>query len=315
MDRAQEFPQTLEGPRHPPGPSPWLRSKQREWIAGYLFSFPALMGIGLFSLGPMLYALYMSFHDVNIISPVMPFVGLQNYENLVQDQVFWTSVRNSAYFTVVVVPIQSTLALALAFLINQRIRGRILFRASYFMPVVISTVVAASVWQLMYDPTHGLLNSLLHAVGIPGQPWLGSSVQAMPAVMLMCIWKTTGFFMIIFLAGLQEIPNEFYEAARIDGAGGGQLFRLITLPLLQRTSLFVLVITTMDALRVFTQIYVMTGGGPANATSTIVFYIWRTAFRQMKMGDATAMAFVLFVLIFLLTLCQLAIMRSGREKE
>jgi len=137
----------------------------------------------------------------------------------------------------------------------------------------------------------------------------------MPAVMLMCIWKTTGFFMIIFLAGLQEIPNEFYEAARIDGAGGGQLFRLITLPLLQRTSLFVLVITTMDALRVFTQIYVMTGGGPANATSTIVFYIWRTAFRQMKMGDATAMAFVLFVLIFLLTLCQLAIMRSGREKE
>jgi len=151
-----------------------LRSKQREWIAGYLFSFPALMGIGLFSLGPMLYALYMSFHDVNIISPVMPFVGLQNYENLVQDQVFWTSVRNSAYFTVVVVPIQSTLALALAFLINQRIRGRILFRASYFMPVVISTVVAASVWQLMYDPTHGLLNSLLHAVGIPGQPGLAA---------------------------------------------------------------------------------------------------------------------------------------------
>lgn len=280
------------------------RSELSQPIAGYLFIMPAVLGILIFSVIPVIYAFYISFTDYNLLNPIKNLVGYQNYKDLLDDPLFWKSMKNSFYFAGVVVPLQSALALGLAILVNQKIKMRGFFRSAFFVPVVTSMVVASTIWLIMYNPSSGLINSILMRLGLPRQPFLTSSVQAMPAVIVMCIWKSVGFSMVIFLAGLQGIPQEFYEAVQIDGAGKWQSFRYITLPLLKRTTLFILVITTMDALKIFSPMYVMTGGGPRHATMGIVFYIWKIAFSYMKMGYASALAFVLFALILILTLLQ-----------
>lgn len=280
------------------------RSELSQPIAGYLFIMPAVLGILIFSVIPVIYAFYISFTDYNLLNPIKNLVGYQNYKDLLDDPLFWKSMKNSFYFAGVVVPLQSALALGLAILVNQKIKMRGFFRSAFFVPVVTSMVVASTIWLIMYNPSSGLINSILMRLGLPRQPFLTSSVQAMPAVIVMCIWKSVGFSMVIFLAGLQGIPQELYEAVQIDGAGKWQSFRYITLPLLKRTTLFILVITTMDALKIFSPMYVMTGGGPRHATMGIVFYIWKIAFSYMKMGYASALAFVLFALILILTLLQ-----------
>jgi len=280
------------------------RSELSQPIAGYLFIMPAVLGILIFSVIPVIYAFYISFTDYNLLNPIKNLVGYQNYKDLLNDPLFWKSMKNSFYFAGVVVPLQSALALGLAILVNQKIKMRGFFRSAFFVPVVTSMVVASTIWLIMYNPSSGLINSILMRLGLPRQPFLTSSVQAMPAVIVMCIWKSVGFSMVIFLAGLQGIPQELYEAVQIDGAGKWQSFRYITLPLLKRTTLFILVITTMDALKIFSPMYVMTGGGPRHATMGIVFYIWKIAFSYMKMGYASALAFVLFALILILTLLQ-----------
>jgi ABC-type sugar transport system permease subunit len=286
------------------------RRRLADYAWGYFCVLPAVIIIIAFVLVPSLFALYMSFHNYNLIQQIKPFVGLGNYQELIRDPLFWKSLGNAAYFAAVVVPVQSAFALALALVVNAKIKFKGFFRTSYFIPVITSFVVASIIWRLLFNFESGLVNAILVRLGFPRQPFLSSTTQAMPTIMGLGIWKSVGFFMLVFLAGIQAIPEELHEAARIDGANTWQDIFHITLPLLRRTTLFVLVITTMDALRIFTPTYIMTRGGPRDSTRVIVFHIWEVAFRHYEMGYAAAMAFVLLVIIMVLTLLQFRFIRA-----
>lgn len=289
---------------------PWGRLKQ-ESIWGYVLIAPAVCGLAVFVIIPMFAALYLSFHHPFLFRPGMPmtFVGLENYRQLFLDPLFWQSLMNSAYFTMVVVPVQTAVALGLALLIREKIKGLAFFRSAFFIPVITSMVVAAIIWRVMYNTDAGLINGLLVHTGLSKQLFLSSTTQAMPSIMVMGIWKSCGFFMLIFLAGLQAIPEELYEAATVDGAGRWHRFRHVTLPMLNQPMLFVLVITTMDAMKLFAPIFIMTDGGPLNSTTVIVHYIYKNMFLFLKAGYASAMAFVLFCIILVLTLIQMKLLR------
>jgi len=284
---------------------------KQEAIWGYVLIAPAICGLALFVIIPMFAALYLSFHHPFLFQPDMPmnFVGLENYRQLFLDPLFWQSLMNSAYFAVVVVPVQTAAALGLALLIREKIKGLAFFRSAFFIPVITSMVVAAIIWRVLYNTDAGLINGLLVSAGLSKQLFLSSTTEALPSIMVMSIWKSCGFFMLIFLAGLQAIPEELYEAATVDGAGWWHRFRHVTLPMLNQPMLFVLVITTMDAMKLFAPIFIMTDGGPLNSTTVIVHYIYKTMFLFLKAGYASAMAFVLFCIILILTLIQMKLLR------
>jgi ABC-type sugar transport system permease subunit/ABC-type glycerol-3-phosphate transport system substrate-binding protein len=284
---------------------------RREALWGYGLIAPAVCGIALFVVIPMGVALYLSFHHPFMFRPddPMAFVGLANYRQLLHDPLFWKSLFNSAYFAVVVVPVQTAAALGLALLIREKIKGTAFFRSAFFIPVVTSMVVVAVIWRLLYNVDAGVFNGFLVQAGLPKQLFLASTTQAMPSVMAMGIWKSCGFFMLIFLAGLQAIPEELYEAATVDGAGWWHRFRHITLPMLSQPMLFVVVVTTMDAMKLFAPIFIMTNGGPLHSTTVIVYYIYKAMFLFLKVGYASAMAFVLFGLILTLTLIQMRLLK------
>lgn len=285
--------------------------RREEMIWGYALIAPALGGILVFTVIPMFVALYLSFHHPYVFRPdhSMAFVGLANYRYLFSDPLFWQSVMNSGYFALVVVPVQTATALGLALLIRERIKGISFFRSAFFAPVVTSMVVVAIIWKLLYNVDAGIFNGLLTQLGLPKQLFLASASQAMPAIMAMSVWKSCGFFMLIFLAGLQAIPDQLYEAAIVDGASRWQRFRHVTLPMLNQSMLFVLVITSIDAMKLFAPIFVMTDGGPLNATNVVVYYIYKAMFLFLKVGYASAMAFVLFGIILLLTLIQMRLLK------
>jgi len=206
------------------------------------------------------------------------------------------------------VPVRTALALLLAIALNQQLRGVSVFRAAYFLPTITSAVAAATVWRWIYEPNFGLLNSLLYAIGVAHPPaWLSSPAWAMPALILLGVWQGLGFQMVIFLAGLQGIPTHLYEAAAIDGAGWWARFRHITLPLISPTTFFVLIISVIGSYQVFDQAFVLTEGGPGYATTTLVYYIYEYAFQFFKMGYAAAMAWILFAIVFVLTVIQFRI--------
>jgi len=211
---------------------------------------------------------------------------------------------NTLYFTVAEVPLSGALALGIALLLAGGRRGVTFYRAVFFLPVISSTVAAALVWSWLYSPNFGIINYLLSLVGVPGPPWLGSTTWALPAIIVMSVWKAFGTSMLIFIAGLQNVPAELVEAATIDGANRWQRFRHVVWPLLSPTTFFVLVITTIAAFQVFDQAYVMTEGGPANSTMIVGLYIYLNAFRFNNMGLAAALAYALFVAILLVTLVQ-----------
>jgi multiple sugar transport system permease protein len=213
------------------------------------------------------------------------------------------AVRNTAVY-VLFVPAGMALALALALLVNRRMPGVRLLRAVYFLPYITSFVAISLVWRWMFQPDVGLFNNLLGRIGVSPQPWLSSPAAALPSLMLMSTWMYAGYMMVIFLAGLQSIPETLYESARMDGAGAWQRFRRITLPLLRPTLLFILVTMVIFMFQVFTAVYVMTEGGPLHATDVVVYHIYRTAWEYLRMGYASAMAWVLFALVFLVTLLQ-----------
>ncbi len=300
---------------------------KREARTAWLFLTPGLALFFLFVLIPVLAALYLSFCRYDIIhSPV--WIGLGNYARIARDLsghgVFYLSLRNTAQYAVGTIPVGMALALGLALLVNAGLRGVSLYRTSYYLPVVTSLVAVSMVWMWLYDPTYGLLNYGLELlsrglsfvahrkVEIPPQTWLADPGQAMPAIIAMSIWRGLGYNMVIYLAGLQGIPDHLYEAATIDGASRWQQFWAITWPLLKPTTAFILVISVIGASQVFAQVYVMTNGGPNNATTTIVHQIFQNAFSFLKMGYASAMAFVLFALIFLLSLITLRLTRGGQ---
>ncbi len=284
--------------------------------AGLWFVAPALVLIGAFFGVPVLASLLLSFTDFDVYAVARPdrlrFVGLENYRRLLDDPRFWLAFRNTAYFVLVGGPLSIAVSLAAALLLDARLgRFRGFFRSVLFLPVVTTLVAVAVVWRYLYHPRLGLLNHLLARVGIDPIDWLGDPAWAMPAIILLAVWKNFGFNMVVFLAGLQSVPARLYEAACLDGAGAWQQFRRVTLPLLRPTLVFVTIITGIGYFQLFAEPYVMTQGGPAGATLSVVLLMYEEGFRWWNMGYGAAVAFVLFTVILVLTLLQL--MWQGRK--
>jgi multiple sugar transport system permease protein len=283
------------------------RAHRREARGGLAMVLPAVALLLVFFFIPVVLCFILAFTNARLISPEpTTFSGIDNFTRLFQDPLFWASLRNTFYFAVIVVPLQSAFALGLALLINVKMRGTNFFRTMYFIPVVTSIVVVSILWRFMYQP-EGLVNSLLQAVSfntIQGADWLNDTTTAMPAIMFMSIWQAVGFHMVIWLSGLQTIPGELYEAADIDGAGSWEKFRYVTWPGLRATRTFILVTITIAALSLFAQINVMTDGGPLNATTTMVFQAVRTGYRQQETAYASAISLVFFALVLTVSLVQ-----------
>ncbi len=275
-----------------------------------MFLAPALLLIAVFFFLPVLVSFLMSFTDFDIYSLANTsnarFIGFDNYKNLLSDPLFWKAMRNTLYFVFLGVPLSLLVSLGTALLLNSKlIRFMSLFRLAYFLPVVTTLVAVAVVWRYIYHPSFGLVNYFLSLIGLGTVDWLGNPKWAMLALIIMAVWKNFGYNMIIFIAGLQNIPPELYESARIDGAGKWQEFLHITLPMLMPTTIFVSIITIIGYFQLFAEPYVMTQGGPMNATLSIVLLMYQEGFRWWRMGYSAALAFVLFLILFLATLVQL----------
>ncbi|OYY75109.1 MAG: sugar ABC transporter permease [Gammaproteobacteria bacterium 28-57-27] len=282
--------------------------------AAFWFLAPALGLIAVFFLLPIAAALLLSLTDFDIYAigdpSALRWIGPDNYRQVFEHPLFWTALSNTFYFVLLGGPLSVGLSLGAALLLNARLTCcRTLFRTIYFLPVVSTLVAVAVVWRALYSPDAGLLNQMLGVFGIHPIDWLGDPDWAMPAIILMAAWKNFGFNMIIFIAGLQAIPDRLYEAARLDGAGSWAQFRYITLPQLAPTFLFVALMTMIGYLQLFAEPYVMTQGGPANATLSLVMLMYQEGFRWWNMGFAAALAFVLFVIILAGTLLQLRLQR------
>lgn len=295
------------------GAAPRGRIFGRRAFAGYGFIAPAIVFLIGFSLLPFLFTIYVSLHDWNMLTAVtsMPFRGLENYRYLLfEDPLFRQTFANTFVFAAGNVVISSVLALGVALLLNSEVRLRTFWRTVYFLPYVTSSVAISIVWANLYHPSYGLFNGIFELVGLPAQRFLASLESAMPAVIAVAVWHAVGYYMIIFLAGLQSIPFELYEAAKVDGANAWQRFRSITLPLLRPTLLFVAVVNTLGSLQIFDLLFVLTNGGPVNATNTVVLNMYQTAFNFTRMGRASAMAVLLFLVILVVTLVQLRLLRE-----
>lgn len=290
------------------------RDKREQALVAYLFLLPDVLGLLVFVIGPMLLALVISFSDWKLTGEPA-FVGLKNYANILKDPKFGASLGRTILYTIGYVPVVYTLSLGMAVLLTRRGRANTFFRTIYFMPVAMSMVVAGVIWRFMLDPGNGLINELLHSVGLPTAQWTGSVQSSMVSVLMVAVWKSVGYFMIILLAGIQDIPSDYLEAAQIDGASKWQAFRHIVMPLLRPTSFFVLVILSINSLQAFDQIYVMTRGGPAQSTYTLLMYIYEKAFREWNFGYSGAMAVVLFGMVFILTLVQVRFFRSSDVRQ
>lgn len=269
----------------------------RRYATLALFLGPALLGAGAFLIGPILASLALAFADWDLLTPAR-FAGLGNFQKMLNDPEFWAALRHTLTFIVGYVPPVMLLGFLVAVALNSRIPGRGLLRAMYFLPVVTSWVAVGLVWKWLLNPQYGLINTTLARVGLEGPAWLFDPNWAMAAVILTSLWKDLGFVMTILIAGLQNIPQEYYEAAAIDGASQTQLQRFVTLPLLAPAIFFALTISLINAFQVFDQVYVMTGGGPAGATTVLIERIVKNAFSYSQMGYAAAMSWVLFLLVF-----------------
>ena len=275
----------------------------RRERSAYAFIAPALIIFSLFTAFALIFAFYLTFHEWSIIQPDKPFVGLDNYRDMIHDEAFRRSIFNTLYYTGAAVPLQMGVGLCLALLLNLPIRGRGILRAMYFLPGVTPLVVVAIIWKWLYNGDYGLFNYYLLKTHLIHDPllWLSDKNLAMPAVILMSVWTGTGFSMVVYLAGLQAIPEELYEASRVDGAGAWARFRHITLPMLRPTTLFLAVTGIIWSFQVFTQIFVMTNGGPVDRTTTMVFFIYQAAFKFYEMGYASTLAFTLFLMLLVFT--------------
>lgn len=281
-----------------------------ETKAGYGFLAPALSAIVIFFFFPVAIALLLSFTDFDIYAlgnlDYLRFIGLQNYVQLLQNPLFWKALGNTVYFVLIGGPLSVAVSLGTAILINSKlVRFKGLFRTAFFLPVVTTLVAVAVVWRYLYHPHYGLLNYGLAFLGVGPIDWLGDPDWAMPAIILMAVWKNFGYNMIIFIAGLQNIPEQLYEAAKIDAANNLQQFIHVTLPMLAPTFLFVTIITMIGYFQLFAEPYVMTQGGPSNSTLSIVLLMYEEGFRWWNMGYASALAFILFIIILTATLLQL----------
>jgi ABC-type sugar transport system permease subunit len=284
-------------------------------LIGWAFALPFVVIFALFMAGPIVASLLLSFTDFGLADLRNPlgtdFVGVENFTALLGDRKFTTALFNTAYFVVVGVPATLLLGLAAALALNRGIdRFRTLFRVGYYLPVVTSIVAIAVVWRFVLNPDQGLLNMLLGSLGINGPNWLADPALAMPAIIAMAVWRNLGFAMVVFLAGLQTIPRELYEAASIDGAGRWKQLRHVTVPLLRPTILFITVVTTIGYLQLFEEPFVMTDGGPLDKTLSISMYMYQQGFEFFHQGYAAAIAWVLFVIVAIVAFVQFRILRS-----
>ncbi|WP_324651352.1 sugar ABC transporter permease [Georgenia sp. H159] len=298
------------------------RAKRREALGGWAMIAPAAVGLVLFVLVPFLLAGWLSTQNVRLDTPQPPsWFGLEHYRRILVDPDFrgdfYTALRNNLLFAAVVVPVQTTLALGLALLLNRPLRGMPVFRTFFFMPVVFPMALVAVVWKVIYTRGElGLLNSVLDTVSfglIPAQDWLGDPRTALLAIIVMSIWQGAGLQMVILLAGLQGISAELYEAAALDKANRWQQLRHVTLPGLRNTLIFVAMVTTILAFRLFDQVYIMTGGGPQDATTTVMYQAVTTAFDANNVGRASAITVLFFVIVLAITLVQRRVLREERE--
>ncbi len=292
----------------------WSLDQQPE---AYLFLLPSLAGFLLFVILPVLGSFWLSLGELKL-SGQFDFLGFSNYRQLYRDPVFWRAVGNTAYFMATIVPLQLALGLLIALALNQPLRGKLVYRVIYFMPVVTTIVAGAIVFQMLLNRDYGPISEIFWALnrwtGLPIQPpnFLGDPTWQKPSVVLLTLWKNTGFTMVIYLAALQGVPPELYDAAHVDGASPWQRFRNVTLPLISPTTFFLFILQMIGAFQLFTEAFVMTrgsGGAPAQATLTVVYYIYQNAFSFTKMGKASAIAWFLFFFIFLFTFIQTRMQR------
>lgn len=292
--------------------------QKTENVLAWIFASPALFFLLLFVVLPFLMAFIFAFTDQRLVPGPNPtaFVGLRNFIRMFSDARFLRAMGNNFLFVIVVVPIQTTMALLLAVLINRKLKFVNIFRTIYFSPVAITMVVVSVVWAFLYEASaNGTINQFVHFItfGLIGpQDWLGNYKLAFPAIMLLSIWQGVGFQMVIYLAGLQEIPNSLYEASQIDGANVFQQFFNVTLPLLRNTTIFVVLSTTILAFQLYSQVEVLTRGGPQNATQTMIFYTKVMGFEQGKIGYASAITVVFFLIVLTISFIQRAVMKEER---
>ena len=276
---------------------------------GNRFVLPALALLSVITIYPILYVIYLSAHRKLLIFNISRFIGFENYQFLLRDDRFWNALKNTFYFTGVSVSLELFLGLCIAILLNRPFRGKGLARAVMLIPWAIPTVVSARMWEWMYNTDFGLLNYLL---GIKIN-WLGSPFWALNAAIFMDVWKTTPFVAILLIAGLQVIPGELYQAARVDGAGSWQIFRKITMPLLRPAILIVLLFRTLDAFRVFDAIYVLTGGGPANTTETLSVYAYKVLFQTLQFGYGSTLSVVVFLCVGIMSILYINLLSRDRR--
>lgn len=272
--------------------------KQQQFLLGSIFLGLPLLWLMIWVVMPIFIVFYLSFTTYDVLTQA-EWIGLLNYEDLFYDDLFWRAVRNTLYYTLWSVPTGIVASLLLALLINTKLPGAAIYRTVFYIPVVAPLIAAALVWILFYDASSGFFNYILGQFGVRPVDWLNNAYTAMPAIIIMSVWKGLGFNMVIFLAALQAIPRELHEAAALDGAGRVRQFFAITLPLLTPATVYVVITSLIASFQVFAQVYVMTNGGPNNSTVTVVHYIYRTAFQNLEFGYASAMAMVMFVLLVL----------------
>lgn len=286
-----------------------MRVRLAKAFGPYLFILPKLVVFAVFMLYPLVRAIMLTFEGGAILSG-LEYVGLRNYGKILDDELFWTGLRNSFYYTILVIPSVLIVGIALAALLNRPIRFRPLFIVLLIVPTVASTVAASVIWSYMLQTEGGLFNRILGAIGLGPVNWLGTPEYVIPVFVALEVWRGAGFYTILFLAAMQSIPKHLYDAASIDGATGLQSFRLVTLPLMRPTILFATVMATIWNLQLFDSPYVMTKGGPGHASMTVVMYIYQQAFRYDSMGLAATMSLVLLLIIMTLAVMQLVFFRK-----
>lgn len=294
-------PSNLTTPMVPVKRSKASRSRlRRNRIVGWLFISPWVVGFLAFALYPFAASLYYSFTDYNILAPPQ-WIGLQNYQEMIQDPLFWQSLYNTLYYTVLFVPISTVVAIAIAMLLNQKVRGQAIYRTLFYLPSVVPLVASSVLWLWLFNPSFGFIDAFLRAIGLPAPGWLYSENWVKPSLILMSLWGI-GQPIVIYLAGLQGVPQELYEAAHLEGANGWQRTRAITLPMISPVILFNVILGMIGAFQYFTQAYVMTQGGPDNSSLFFALYLYQNAFQYLHLGYASAMAWLLFVVILVATL-------------
>ena len=284
-------------------PRPRLTSMQREAVEGFLFISPWVIGFLVFTAGPLVASLYLSFTDWGLVgSPKL--VGFKNYAAMANDRLFWQALKVTVLFSGVGVPLGLVAGFSVALVMNQNIRAIGLWRTIYYLPAVIGGVAVARLWQGVFNSKYGAINTALALIGIQGPSWLGDERWVLPALLIMSLWGVAGANMVIYLAGLQSIPTELYEAAMIDGAGAWRKLVHVTIPMMTPVILLRLVMGIIGSFQIFTQAFVMTKGGPGTATNVLVYYIYTTAFTFFRMGYAASVSWVLFLILFVITIIQ-----------